>query len=170
MKRHEEGTFAMMAVLYSPKHLLLIKNLKEVNERRYWKFIGETSKKGELPLNALVRALWEEGGFCIYAEYDDLGMVKKIGDDTAVVKMVHPPITIHPSATRKGQGALSHEQHFYKVRLTDRRLLDLSGKIFSGPDDDELFETKAVPLMAPWKMPDFFPVHYRLFDSLLRAA
>lgn len=159
-KRYEEDTFAVLAVLYSPTYILLIKNLRG---EPVWKFVGESSKTGELPLDTLVRGLWEESGLCIRAIRDAIGVIEEIGDDSMTVKKVREPVRIfkkHP-----------YWHHFYKVRmLHDSHLLDLSGKQFPGGDTDEFFETKAFPVMEPLHMKDFFPRHVSLFNEFLRAA
>ncbi|MCX6820060.1 MAG: hypothetical protein NT019_02135 [Candidatus Adlerbacteria bacterium] len=163
MKTHEEGSFAVMAAIRSPNFLLLIQNI--LDPSLFWKFIGETSKVGELPLHTLVRGVWEEGGLCIRAVYDELGVITDIGDSSLWVSSVRPPITLHNFLTGN-----FYEQYFYQIKMPDERLLDLSGKRFDGADKDELFETRAFPIRDVSYMKDFLPHHLSLFSELLRTA
>ncbi len=143
------GLPVMMLAIYSrqPDTLLLIKDLKK--SENAWKFIGEGMHEGESEIDAVIRALWEEGGFWLANR----------GDPEVCIEEVRKPYTVY--------GANPHLQYFYKTRLPYCRLRDLSGKKFPGKDEDEFFETQEFPIDLVDAMPDFFGLHRKLYREFL---
>lgn len=153
--QERELPFAVMAAIYSPTYLLLIQNILDPELR--WKFIGESNKENEEPLDVLARGVWEEGALMLRVLRDEFGHIIELGDSTMVCALVGKPVPII--------GRSLHTQYFYKLRTTDARLLDLSGKRFPGGDPDEFFETRAFPVMDIPFVPDFFRPHRRLYNE-----
>jgi ADP-ribose pyrophosphatase YjhB (NUDIX family) len=152
---HKPGGATVLVILYSTRHILLVKNLRD-RRKPLWKFIAETVEPGEPVLNTLVAGTREEGGLELPAVWQGK-VVTKVGSDDVVVKQVCPPEFLSEART-------PHWRHLYKVRLSDDLLMSLHDKKHDA-DEDELMHTWAFELFEPEQMPDFLPQHLPLFQK-----
>ncbi|MBY0473209.1 NUDIX hydrolase [Patescibacteria group bacterium] len=144
------GLPAVMVVVYSrnPDQILLIKNRQGGIWWSWWKFIGEEMEPGEVPLETVIRALWEEGGF-----------MARLDDPEMSIEEVRPVERVF--------GNTPHERYFFKVRIPNARLRDLGEKEFPGMDPDEYFRTKIFSFEDVGSMSNFFKLHHPLFKQFL---
>ena len=121
-----------------------------------WKFPVESANSGERILDTAVRAGLEEGGLAIPAVRGKTGVIERLGD--AEMKVEFVSVDQH-----KG-----HARYFYKVRISDERLLSLSDRLLRA-DTDELLWTWAFPFMHPFKMTNFHQWHLRCFETMIQS-
>lgn len=136
-----------------------------------WKMPGGEVKEGQAVEVALVEEIGDETGFDIPIHRE--GIIRKkwvLGNDKVEVHYMG-------STKVQGRGGVPHDKHFYIVIAHDPKDVIYLDEKQRMEDDEEVIETKVIPLDQFRTLPDYLemqnPLRDELFDFIakrIRAA